>query len=69
MLRGRYNDILRAEEHYLALDDNLSNITTVLEKFCDPAIRRTITETAHEFVMAHHTYAHRMRAIASLLRG
>ncbi|MGN6462060.1 MAG: glycosyltransferase family protein [Pseudolabrys sp.] len=69
MLCGRYNDILRADEHYLALNDDLSNIPAVIERFRDPSVRRNIAETAHGFVMAHHTYAHRMQTIAALLRS
>src|SRR5208282_4665936 len=35
MFRGRFNDILEADRHYLALEDDLSNLDDVLLRFAD----------------------------------
>jgi spore maturation protein CgeB len=63
MLEGRYNDILVANEHYLEVALDHSNLDEVIERFKDPVERHRITETAYEFVMQGHTYAHRMAAL------
>ncbi len=65
MFRGRYNDILEAGTHYLALDEDLSNLDEVLRRFRDPGERARIVDAAHQHVLAAHTYAHRMEAIAA----
>ena len=69
MFPGRYNDILEADRHYLAIDQDFSNLDDVLERFADEGVRTAITELAHAHVLAGHTYEHRMRQIESLLRG
>ncbi|MBV8890353.1 MAG: glycosyltransferase family 1 protein [Alphaproteobacteria bacterium] len=60
LLRGRYNDILEPDQHYLALDPDLGNARAALERFRDPGERRRIAENA--FALAHdrHTYRHRL---------
>jgi spore maturation protein CgeB len=63
MLEGRYNDILVANEHYLEVALDHSNLDEVIERFKDPVERHRISETAYEFVMQGHTYAHRMAAL------
>jgi Glycosyl transferases group 1 len=68
MFRGRFNDILEAERHYLALDSDFANLDEVLRQFGDAAERRIIVETAHAHVMEAHTYAHRVQKIETILR-
>ncbi len=67
MLEGRYNDILVADEHYLAVTIDLSNIDEVIDRFKDPLERRRISEAAYEFVMQGHTYAHRAAALRQVV--
>jgi hypothetical protein len=67
MFPGRFNDILEADRHYLALNPDFSNIDSVMARFRDPATRIRMTEAAHAHVMAGHTYPHRMRALAAAL--
>lgn len=69
MFRGRYNGILEADRHYLALESDFSNVGDVLERFRDPKIRSDITESAFDLVMSKHTYAQRMRQIYAVLTG
>jgi hypothetical protein len=67
MFRGRYNDILEADLHYLALDDDFANLDEVLRRFSDPSVRNVIVEQAHAHALASHTYTHRMRQVAKAL--
>ena len=69
MLRGRFNDILEADRHYLAVEDDLGNIEEVLRRFSDLSARRDIVENAYTHVMSAHTYAHRMQQVANIMFG
>jgi hypothetical protein len=67
MFRGRFNDILVADQHYLALNDDFSNSEDVLARFQDTNERLRIADQAYEHVMAGHTYRHRMKNIYGIL--
>jgi hypothetical protein len=63
LLRGRYNDILTADEHYIALDPDLANRGEVITRFRDPIERRRVAEAAYTLVKERHTYRDRIAAI------
>ena len=63
LLRGRYNDILIADEHYIALDPDLANLGDAITRFRDPHERRRIAEAAYALVKERHTYRDRMAAL------
>ena len=67
MFRGRFNDILQPDQHYLPLNDDFSNLQDILVRFSDPTQRRVIVEQAYAHVMDAHTYAHRMRLLYDIL--
>jgi Glycosyl transferases group 1 len=67
MFRGRFNDILRPNQHYFALDHDLSNLEEVLARFSDLTQRLAVVENAYSHVMEGHTYAHRMRLLYDIL--
>lgn len=67
MFRGRFNDILKADEHYLAVETDFSNVDDVLERFRDPAQRDIVADAAFDLVMERHTYAHRMQTVYDVL--
>jgi spore maturation protein CgeB len=67
MFRARFNDILEADRHYLALDHDFSNLEDVLARFSDSAQRQAIVDEAYAHVMDAHTYAHRMRVLYDVL--
>lgn len=67
MFPGRFNDILRAGEHYVALAPDFSNIAEVLDQLRSAAARRRIVDRAYEHVMAGHTYRHRLKSLAQAL--
>jgi spore maturation protein CgeB len=63
MFGGRYNDILKPDEHYIKLEDDFSNIDDVKEKFSDESFREDMVNRTYEYVMQNHTYSHRMKKI------
>lgn len=67
MLEGRFNDILKADEHYIAIDSSFANASEAVRRFKDPAEREAIVERAYEYVLASHTYAHRAAAVRKAL--
>lgn len=67
MFRGRFNDILEADLHYLAIQPDFANIDDALARFRDPEERTSVADRAFDHAMAGHTYAHRMDAVRSLL--
>lgn len=60
LLEGYYNGILQAEKHYISVKRDLSDLDESLRRFQDSAYRERIASDAYEFVMAHHTYTHRV---------
>jgi Glycosyl transferases group 1 len=69
MFRGRFNDIFQANEHYLALEPDFSNIEEVLAAFRDPVRRQHVADAAYELVRTKHTYAQRMQQVYNLFAG
>ena len=67
LLEGRYSDILQPHEHYIPVKSDLSNISDALAQFQDQDHVYKITNTAHDFVMASHTYTHRADTVYRLL--
>ncbi len=63
MFPGRFNDILVADEHYIALERNFSNIDDVLQRFADHAYVEEMVNRTHEMVTNNHTYRHRLAEI------
>ena len=60
---GRYNDLLVADEHYLRLETDFSNIEDVLVRFRNDAFRSQLVRAAREWALEHHTHRHRVRAL------
>jgi hypothetical protein len=60
LVKGRFNDILAADRHYIALDPDLGNAGEALARFRDPAERQRVAEAAHALVLDGHTYRHRL---------
>jgi Glycosyl transferases group 1 len=67
LLRGRYNDILQADRHYIALDPDLGNLREVIERFRDATERSRVAEAAYTMVHDGHTYRHRLAALHSMV--
>jgi hypothetical protein len=65
LVRGRYNDILRPGEHYIALDPDYANLQEAIAAFRDPAMRTRIATAAREHVLDGHTYLDRVNYLHS----
>jgi hypothetical protein len=65
LVRGRFNDILEADRHYIALDPDLGNAAEALAQFRHPGERQRIADAAHELVLDAHTYRHRLAELYS----
>jgi hypothetical protein len=64
---GRYNDILKAEEHFIPLRADLGNAPEAISRFRDPTERERIAAAAHDLVHDSHTYRHRLAALHTAL--
>ncbi len=60
LLEGRYNDILKPNEHYLSLKKDYSNFKEILEYIKDNNKVKKITEQALSFVKQNHLYKNRV---------
>ena len=69
MFPGRFNDILQADRHYLALKRDFSNMTDVLCRFRDLSCREQMTDEALELVLDAHTCRHRVQDVVRLVGG
>ncbi len=67
LIRGRYNDILTPDEHYIPVDPNLRNADEAVARFRDPAERRRIAEAAYTLAHERHTYRHRIATLHDAL--
>lgn len=69
LLEGRYNDILLPDEHYIALRKDYSNIQDVVARFKDDHYRTEMAHRTRDYVLANHTYRHRVDALVSAMFG
>ena len=60
---GRYNDLLIADRHYLALQPDFSNIDDVLARFRDVTERTRVVRDTRTWALDEHTHAHRVRML------
>jgi hypothetical protein len=67
LLEGEYNGILKANEHYLAVKKDYSNLEEIIRCFRDDDYRKSIVEKAYEYVISEHTYEHRVNSLMNEL--
>ncbi|MCC6146930.1 MAG: glycosyltransferase [Anaerolineaceae bacterium] len=67
LLEGNYNGILNADEHYIKINKDKSNIEDVIRRLRDEEYRRQIVERAYEHILQNHTYAHRVLKLVQTL--
>jgi hypothetical protein len=67
MFPGRYNDILHANEHYIALNRDFSNIDQVMSWLNHPHKAKKMVEEAYQHVLKNHTHAHRVKQVMAYL--
>ena len=56
MFDGRYNGYFRADEHFISLKKDYSNIDEVMQKFRDDDCCRRMVDSAYEVAMQELTY-------------
>jgi hypothetical protein len=56
LFEGEYDGYLRADEHYIALKKDFSNLDNAVAKFRDRGFCRRLTDNAHEVAMREFTY-------------
>ena len=67
MFKGRFNDILKENEHYFALERDFSNINDVMNSFNDLSCRKDMVNRTYEYVMENHTLQHRVLNIKKII--
>ena len=67
MFPGRFNDILKPDEHYLSLNRDFSNLDNVLERFNDVSYSRKMVNETYEYVIDSHTHNHRIKKLLNLI--
>jgi hypothetical protein len=68
LFQGRYNDYFRADEHFISLKKDFSNIEDVVRKFRDEAYCEGLVDRAYDVVMSQLTYDRLIEKFASELR-
>ncbi len=68
LFAGRYNDYLRADEHYIALNKDFSNIDEAMRRFRDDGFCQKLVDNAYELAMSEFTYETLTARFAGLLR-
>ncbi|HMU56123.1 MAG TPA: glycosyltransferase [Nitrospira sp.] len=63
LLEGGYNGILNADEHYIAVKKDFSNLGDAVARFKDESYRHQMVERTYRYVLDQHTYRHRVDAI------
>ncbi len=69
LLEGEYNGILRADEHFICLKKDYSNLDDVIRRLKDEDYRLKMVERTYEYVLREHTYAHRVQALITTLKN
>jgi hypothetical protein len=69
LLEGGYNGLLKADEHYIAVRKDGSNLDDALQRLTDEAYRRAMVNRTYDYVMALHTYRHRVDALLCAIRA
>lgn len=69
LLEGEYNGVLAADEHYIAVRKDLSNVDDALRRLHDEDFRREMVTRTYEYVRENHTYHHRVDRLVRELGG
>jgi len=69
LLPGRYNDLLRPQEHYLELARDFSNLPAIVEFLADPAACQAMADRIYTEALAEHTYEKRIDTLLKRVCG
>ncbi len=67
MYPGRYNDILKPNQHYFELKRDHSNIQDLLSLFSDPKRVQSMTSLTYDHVLENHTHRHRIESLLNFI--
>ena len=67
MFRGRFNDILKPDQHYISLNRDFSNYNDVLDRFKDIEYCANMVDKTREYVMDFHTHKHRIKKLIDFI--
>jgi spore maturation protein CgeB len=60
LIEGNYNGILKADEHYISVKKDLSNVGEAIRQFKDEAYRSSMVNQTYDYILSTHTYKHRV---------
>ncbi len=63
LLEGHYNGILKADEHYISVKKDFSNMAEAIQRFHDREYRQAMVERTYGYVLRGHTYRHRVDSL------
>jgi len=66
LFRGRYSDVIRPDEHYIALEKDFSNVDAVLDRLRDIPVLKAMAERAYGHLVSSGRYSY--RAFGAMLR-
>ncbi len=69
LLEGEYNGVLKADEHFICLTKDYSNLEDVIRRLKDEDYRRTMVEHTYQYVLNEHTYTHRVQTLITTLKN
>jgi hypothetical protein len=69
LFEGAYDGYFQADEHYIPLKKDLSNVDEALQKFHDEAYCHRVTANAYELAMAEFRYDRLIDVFADALAG
>jgi hypothetical protein len=59
LFKGRYSDVIRPDEHYIALEKDFSNVDEILERIEDMPALESMATRAYDHLVASGRYSHR----------
>ncbi len=63
LVEGHYNGILKADENYISIRKDFSNLDEAIRRFKDREYRQAMVERTYEYALARHTYSHRVEQL------
>lgn len=67
MYPGRYNDILKPNQHYFELKKDHSNIEDLLSLLADSKRVQSMTSLTYDYVLENHTHRHRVESLLNFI--
>jgi hypothetical protein len=69
LLQGHYNGILKADEHYISVKKDFSNLEEAFNRFKDEEYRRAMVDRTYDYALGQHTYGHRVQMLVAAAQG